>query len=374
MKNKNKIVLIGLALIGAFTLLTFQLKSNEEVKYVYNPNLKTIHPDTDWQGTPFEDGMYKNLYTPFENSFADLLKWQMTKNPQKQDKKADKRVLRTIKGIDFLNSSDDMILWLGHASFFIRLSGTTFLIDPIFFDSPFLKRASELPFSPDELDAIDYILISHDHRDHCDEKTLRFLGEQLPDAKVLTGLDMGGLLSEWMPNNEIEEAGWYQEYNSKDFAGSLVFVPARHWARRGLTDLNQRLWGGFFLKTEDKSIFYMGDSGNDPHFEDIARICGQPDYCIMGVGAFKPEWFMAQAHISPMDAVDAFHRMGGKHFIPMHYGTFDLSDEPLLEPQDWLNENSRKIKGDLRVLSVGEPLHLESDQLDETTNTSLYNN
>jgi L-ascorbate metabolism protein UlaG (beta-lactamase superfamily) len=123
-----------------------------------------------------------------------------------------------------------------------------------------------------------------------------------------------------------------------------------------LLDTNQRLWGGYYIETGEKTIYFMGDSGYGPHFQLIADTMGTPDIAMMGVGAFKPEWFMHPAHTSPMDAVRAFNEMGGKNFIPMHFGTFDLSDEPLLEPLDWLKANSNSVNGKLIEPVIGRNL------------------
>lgn len=100
----------------------------------------------------------------------------------------------------------------------------------------------------------------------------------------------------------------------------------------------------------------MGDSGMGPHFEDIKNTMGHPELCLMGVGAYKPEWFMAQAHISPTDAIKAFNILEGKNFIPMHFGTFDLSDEPRMEPWDVLKENEKLINGKLVFPILGKNL------------------
>jgi L-ascorbate metabolism protein UlaG (beta-lactamase superfamily) len=159
-----------------------------------------------------------------------------------------------------------------------------------------------------------------------------------------------------MPEIQVQEAGWYQQYTlNEDF--EIIFVPTRHWTRRGLADENKRLWGGFFIRYHNKSIYFMGDSGYTKHFEEIRNILGDVDYAIMGVGAYKPEWFMYQSHISPVDAIKAFHEMGGRYFIPMHFGTFDLSDEPLLKPLDVLREADFD---ELVELKLGEELLIYS--------------
>ena len=121
-------------------------------------------------------------------------------------------------------------------------------------------------------------------------------------------------------------------------------------------DTNQRLWGGFYIESADSSFYFMGDSGYGPHFHLISDTLGSPDIAMMGVGAFKPAWFMHPVHTSPMDAARAFREMGAKQFIPMHFGTFDLSDELLLEPLDWLIANPETVNHSLVIPTIGKNL------------------
>ncbi|MCC5928074.1 MAG: MBL fold metallo-hydrolase [Cyclobacteriaceae bacterium] len=334
-------------------------KDNRISSYMSNPNLKSVHPDPAWKGNPVDErGRFMNLYQPFISETSKLLKWQLSKNPYKEQKKEDTRRPDTHVEPDLFTDTEDKIVWLGHASFFIRMNGINMLIDPVFFDSPFLKRETVLPFDPEQATGIDYILVSHDHRDHCDKKTLEFLAGKNPEAKVFTGLEMKPLLSSWMPGLEIEEAAWYQQFKTEDVL-EVTYVPSRHWSRRGLFDENTRLWGGFFMKDSTKSVYFMSDSGAGPHFSDIKDICGAPDFCLMGIGAYKPEWFMHPVHISPADALKAFEVMEGKYFIPMHYGTFDLSDEPFMEPVDQLKVLAgNKQQHQLLITQVGEVVAL----------------
>jgi L-ascorbate metabolism protein UlaG (beta-lactamase superfamily) len=283
------------------------------------------------------------------------LKWKLGKNPQAEEKKNDQRKLEVEKLESFKSSQKDQLIWLGHASYLISIGGVTLLTDPVWLDNWALKRLSELPFNPEIIRDIDYILISHDHRDHCDEATLKLLGNLVPTAKILTGLSMRPLLQAWMPKNQIQEAGWFQSYDLKE-SFRITFVPTRHWSRRGLTDTNQRLWGGYYIESSDRSFYFMGDSGYGPHFKLISETMGSPDIAMMGVGAFKPEWFMNHAHTSPVSASKAFREMGAKHFVPMHFGTFDLSDEPLLEPLDWLKSNSEAVNYSMIEPVIGRNL------------------
>ena len=332
-------------------LMVYLLKDNKsrsDKDYTSNPELETNSPYPEWKGTPLdENGRFTNLYHPFESSFGDLLKWQTSKNPQKEEKKAETRTLSVDFDSSLFSKEDDYLMWLGHATYLIQIKGKVFLTDPLLFDNTFLKRESELPFPIEKLPRLDYILLSHNHRDHCDKKTLQYLTGNNPDLKILTGLGLKDLVSSWTNGNPIQEAGWYQQYSELEGGMQIIYVPTRHWSRRWLWDDNKSLWGGFYIKTENYSIYFMGDSGQGPHFEDIKNTMGPPDYCLMGVGAFKPEWFMHQAHISPSDAIDAFNTLGGKYFIPMHFGTFNLSDEPRMEPWDILVKNRERISGEL---------------------------
>jgi len=355
---KKKPVVVVLILVP-FTLLYMLTSTGKDatIRFVSNPNLTTVSPDTAWRGNPLDgEGRFVNLNHPFESSFSDLLKWQLSKNPQKEEKKADSRQLPIDFDEQIFQGTADYLIWLGHATYLIRLNGKVFLTDPLLFDNTFLKRKSDLPFALDILPALDFILLSHNHRDHCDKKSLSYLTANNPSLQILTGLGLANVIDNWTDGHLIQEAGWYQQYAKLGRGISITYVPSRHWSKRWLNDDNKSLWGGFYIQSEDTSIYFMGDSGKGAHFSDIKNTLGAPDYCLMGVGAYKPEWFMSQSHISPMDAIDAFNDMEGNYFIPMHFGTFDLSDEPIMEPWDILVKDEQSIKGTLVEPVLGRNL------------------
>ncbi|MFD2036917.1 MBL fold metallo-hydrolase [Belliella marina] len=356
MKSKYLFVLLVPALL--IYMITDPAK-NTSPSYLSNPELDTTPPNPDWKGSPLdENGKFTNLYHPFESSLKDVLKWKLSKNPQKKEKKEDKRELpKTDQTFDF-STQEDYLIWLGHATYLIRIDGITFITDPLLIDNFFLKRKSELPFPIESFPKIDYLLLSHNHRDHCDETSIKWIVEQNPNIKILTGLEMGKVISSWIGEQEVQEAGWYQSYKLNQENLSIHYVPSRHWAKRSLNDDNESLWGGFYIQNQKKSIYFMGDSGRGMHFEDIKNTFGSPEYCLMGIGAYKPEWFMHQAHISPTDAIDAFNTLGGKYFIPMHYGTFDLSDEPIMEPWDIIEAKQDLIDGKLIEPFLGKNLFI----------------
>ena len=321
--------------------------------YTSNPDLKTIALPFEWKGTPvLDNGRFVNQQFPFNESFLELLKWQLQKNPQKEEKRKDTWRPDVVTNSNFLNSGENCIVWLGHASFFIRLAGFSLLIDPILLNNPFLKRLCPLPVSPDAFKNIDYILVSHDHRDHCDEKSIRMLAANNPSATWLTGLNMQKILHAFSGSKNIQSAGWYQQFET-GLELKITYVPSRHWGKRSLNDTNLRLWGGYVIQSAGKTIYFCGDSGYDRHFSDVGEIFPDIDYCMIGIGAYKPEFFMGQSHTSPSDALKAFHDTKARTMIPMHYGTFDLADEPVGDPVRVLNK-IKTAADDIRFLKIGE--------------------
>ena len=329
------------------------------MKHVNNPALKTIKPD--WPGTPLDNNnRFANFEYPFVPKMSDVLKWQFTRNPQKKEKEQDIFRLRHREDTSFLQRSDDCIVWLGHASFYIRLAGVQMLIDPVFYDQRFVKRYARHAFGPGVFDNLNYLLISHDHLDHCQERSVREVVAHNPGITVLTGLNMETLLKPWCQDAAIQMAGWYQQYDTGS-AISIYYLPTRHWCRRGLTDTNKRLWGAFIIKTSGKTIYFGGDTGYGSHLKEVKKLFPDIDVAIIGAGAYKPEWFMHPSHISPTDTLKAFQEVGARTLIPMHYGTFDLSDEPPGEPYRILKaaQTAGTINGSLLLPDLGECCSLE---------------
>ncbi len=300
----------------------------------HNPSLSFIKEN--WSGNLMnEKQQYINLDGPAEKSFAELLKWQTEKNPLKPEKKKQQTTIDIVANHHITNNREDGIVWLGHASFLFTLSGKHFITDPVLYNVGPVKRFTPLPCDVAALKQIDYILLSHNHRDHCDQKSMQQLCALNPTAIILTGLNIAPLLRSWKITNPIIEAGWYQRYNIEaDVA--VTYLPAKHWNRRGLADMNNMLWGSFMIEGNNKKIYFGADSGLGIHFAEIAQLFPGIDIALLGIGAYKPEWFMASAHTSPADALVAFEQLKAKQFIPMHHGTFDMSDEPIFYPKQEL--------------------------------------
>jgi len=324
--------------------------------YTSNPALATVKPD--WKGTPLdEDGLFMNHEYPWKLDYVKIFRYLIHRNPQKEIKRHDTWRITVLKDDQWLTDPSDKIVWLGHVSFFIQLSGIRILIDPVYGKLPVGKRFSDMPVAPNKLLNIDYIIVSHAHYDHCDKNSLKLLTSNNPKAQILTGLKLDNLISQWT-NNKIQTAGWYQQYQLESDL-KITFLPSRHWANRTLFDDNTTLWGAFMIEKDGKRIYYGGDSAHGSHFSDVGDLFQGINVALIGAGAYAPAWFMGPMHQNPYDAVQAFHATGAKTFIPFHYGTFDSADEPLGEPQQILMklEAEGKIENTLKILKLGEVFH-----------------
>lgn len=348
------VLLVIVVLIGA--AFWSDSDTTSATRFVSHENAKTIRPD--WQGAPVDTrGRFVNDEFPFLPKLSELLKWQTASNEFAAEKEADDFRLNVLDPTNFLAGDDDGILWLGHASFYIRLSGKAILIDPVFGTPPFISRYSEVPSPLEKIRSLHYVLLTHDHRDHTDESTIKAIAQKFPEAKFLAGLGTEDLLRDWTTTtNPMATTGWFQEFVLNDADLKVYFVPVRHWSRRGLFDTNQRLWGGYVIESGETTIYHGGDSGYGRHYKETGELFGAIDYFLIGIGAYEPRWFMEPNHNNPADVIKAFNDIGAKTLVPMHFGTFDLSDEPPGAPIRELTDLAEKanISNKVRTLSIYE--------------------
>jgi L-ascorbate metabolism protein UlaG (beta-lactamase superfamily) len=306
----------------------------EKIRYRYNQTLPFVHPS---KGNLTINRQFVQEDSVESIPRAKLIRWMLSPNPKKAEKQADQWKPAVLSGNAFLTDQQEKIVWLGHASFYIKVGRYRILTDPVFYDlAPMLRRRHKLPCSPSDFQNIDYILLSHGHRDHLDIPSLKLLARLNPDCTVLCPMGFDDLLRK-IGFIKIQEAAWWQQYQTPEDL-KIIFLPAKHWNRRFLWDYNTTLWGSHWVELSGRSVYFAGDTAMDHHFQKIRTLLGQPDICLMPVGAYLPRFVMEWAHIAPWEAVEAFHVLGGKTFVPMHYGTFDLSDEPASEPCRLLRE------------------------------------
>lgn len=256
---------------------------------------------------------------------TDLLKWQLGTNPWKAEKRTERPVGCREDGLQTFLESDARakILWMGHASFLVDLDGFRCLIDPVFGTvGAFVKRFGEQPFELDAVPDVDAVFLSHGHYDHLDVQTLDALAKLHPDA--LFCLPEGQ--QRYLPRScgHVHRVDWWDHL---DFGGvSATFVPAQHWHRRGLFDFNTALWGGWVLGGS-RTIFHCGDSGYFDGFRALSRLF-EVDCAMLPVGAYEPRWFMKDQHMNPEEALQTLDDLNARQMIAMHWGTYDLTDEP----------------------------------------------
>lgn len=323
----------------------------------FNDQLKFTK--TDWTGNKLNSkGLYTNLYGDDIKTLAEVWKWMSNPRPLTKLKTNQQTPLewQLIENIDKKNV--DSITPIGHAGFIIDLNNTRLVIDPVVTNNRFLKRYTKVPFNLSELNNLDYLLLSHNHRDHIDKKSVIQICKYNPSAVILTGLEIEKKLKSWGIKNQIQEAGWYQQYNTTSKI-AIDYLPSQHWSRRWLTDTNVHLWGSFMIqnKTNNKSIYFAGDSGYGQHFLDIGNEYNI-DIAMIGIGAYEPQWFMQSAHTGPTDAYRAFTDLKAKYWIPMHYGTFDLSDEPIFYPEQILRESHPEVIDKINWMHIGKKIIL----------------
>ncbi len=236
------------------------------------------------------------------------------------------------------------VTFVNHATVLIQTGGMNLLTDPIW-----SERASPLPYAGprryrppgirfDDLPKIDLVLLSHDHYDHMDIPTLRRLCRR-DNPQIFAGLRQREVLARHRLTR-VSELDWWDELQS-DGGLRITGVPARHWTGRALFDQGRRLWLGFVVHTGAGPVYFSGDTGMGPHFEQVHQRFGPPRLAILPIGAWLPRWFMAPVHISPDEAVEAHLLMQANMSMAVHFGTFDLADDGQNEAPEALYEARR---------------------------------
>jgi L-ascorbate metabolism protein UlaG (beta-lactamase superfamily) len=227
------------------------------------------------------------------------------------------------------------ITFIGHSTFLIRWAGLTILTDPVFSEraSPVSwagpKRARPPGRAFADLPRIDLLLVSHNHYDHMDLPSLRAIRRR-DNPQVVTPLGNAVHLAK-AGLDRVQELDWWQ--STTPLPGIRVTAtPARHFSARTLRDRNHSLWSGFMLEIASHRLFFAGDSGAGSHWAEIGQRVGSPDLALLPIGAYEPRAIMAPVHMNPAEAVAAHQALGAARSIGMHFGTFQLTDEPIDEP------------------------------------------
>ncbi len=251
------------------------------------------------------------------------------------------------------------VTWLGHATFLIQIGGINIITDPILFGlEPFVERMMPLPFPVTSIPPIDYILLSHNHHDHLDLRSLRLLNRDQPQVLAPSGnqhiLMRGGLTN-------AKELSWGEKVDGKASDITFTCLPAHHWSWRSLFDLNKALWCSWLIRYKTYTIYFAGDTAYSDHFSYIGTTYGPITTALMPIGPEEPRALMRDTHIDTIEAIQGFQELNAQHFIPMHWGTFHFGNDCFLDPihnlrNNWdvlLSPEDRAAKS-LHIVKFGE--------------------
>jgi L-ascorbate metabolism protein UlaG (beta-lactamase superfamily) len=273
----------------------------------------------------------------------DMLKWSMEREPGEWP-----QWIETTPGPpppDRVGIGELRITFVNHSTVLIQMDSLNILTDPVWshrispvtWAGPTRKRNPGLKF--EDLPKIDYVLISHNHYDHCDIATLKKL-KQAHNPLFITSLGNKVLLVQNGIKNAVEMDWWNETIIGSDT--KLTFVPAQHFSMRGMCDRNATLWGGFVISSDGGPIYFAGDTGFGKEFQQIVDKFGPMRFSMLPIGAFIPKKFVAAVHMSPEEAVIAHKILKSQWSMGIHWGTFRLADDGLLDPVDELKESLLK--------------------------------
>ena len=232
-------------------------------------------------------------------------------------------------------SGGPFVTWIGHATLLLRHDGVTYLTDPQWsaaagpggWAGPRRLRPPGVPL--EALPPIDFVVISHNHYDHLDLPTLQKLAARRAETVFLVPLENGALLRDAGIEN-VAELDWG---DTRRFGATTVHAVAnQHWSSRGLTDERRSLWSSWVVTGPERRVYFAGDTGLFPELESIGERLGPFDLAAVPIGAYEPISMMQPVHFDPEEAVVAAGRLRAERSLGIHFGTFDLADEPIGEP------------------------------------------
>ncbi|MEQ9310164.1 MAG: MBL fold metallo-hydrolase [Balneolaceae bacterium] len=343
---------IFISILVLLTIATFfYMKLAKFGKSPSGEHLETISTSIN-----YDNGMFKNLsITPDlseGHSYLSIIKDQFfTKHPRTAPKDS---IPSQKTNLFELDESENVLVWFGHSSYFIQLDGIKILVDPVF-----SGNASPIPgtvkafkgtdrYTVEDIPEVDYLIISHDHYDHLDYKTIKEL-----EAKVKTvvcGLGVGSHFESWgYSPDTIKEQDWNQTFEV-DSGFAIHTLPARHFSGRGFTRKNT-LWASYLIESPSMKIYVGGDSGYDTFFSEIGERFGSIDLVILDNGQYNDAW--KEIHMHPDQVLQAAHDLKAKRLFPVHSSKYVLAMHPWDEP---LNRVKQLNKASSNPISLFTPI------------------
>ncbi len=306
----------------------------------------------------FANGRFFNPWGVTKASFFDVVRWKLlSRNRYGRGRPPRVPVVANDGSALSRPAQSPAATWVGHATFALQDGPDVLLTDPHFGPRALVPRRFHPPGVPlAAIPASAVAVLSHNHYDHLDRFTL----ERLPKAiawRVPLGL---GRFVRQFGYADVEELDWWQTSECRGFR--LTLLPAQHWSRRLSQPDETTLWGSWVIESARMRSFFAGDSGSFHGFAEYGRLFPGLDLALLPTGAYEPRWFMKPVHMNPEEALLAFRDLGARHMLPMHWGTFDLTDEPIDEADRVLGRLLQAERADFarRVhrLAIGETLRL----------------
>jgi len=311
----------------------------------------------------YKNGIFQNLTaTPVmaeDASFRKILKDYYNKPKSTEPSRPLPSVKTDLKKI---SSEDPVIVWFGHSSYMVHIAGKNILVDPVFSNSasPFSFMVKGYKgtnvYSADDFPELDVVILTHDHYDHLDYKTIRKIKSKT--KKFCVSLGVGSHLEYWGIHPEkIMEFDWWQ--SEEIFPGmNLTAAPARHFSGRGIRR-GKSLWSSFVMKTDRYNIYLGGDSGYDKHFSEIGKKFGPFDIALLECGQYNPNW--RHIHMMPEQTAQACIDLNAKVLLPVHWGKFTLSLHPWNDSIIRVSKKARELNLKIITPLIGEPVILNKD-------------
>jgi len=308
----------------------------------------------------YRDGSFQNqtetVVTVENASFLQIM-WRFMNKPA--DTKPPKKIPSVITDLKSLDQDKAVIIWFGHSSYLIYINQKNILVDPVFCGhaSPFSFTARSFDgadvYSVGDFPDIDLLLLTHDHYDHLDYKTLQKLAPRV--SRICTSLGVASHLTYWgIDEDIITEFDWWQRKKIADDM-ELIAAPARHFSGRTFARA-KTLWSSFVLRTPEHCIYIGGDSGYETHFKTIGEQYGPMDIAILECGQYDEQW--PNIHMMPEQTVEAALDLRAKMLLPVHWGKFSLSLHPWDEPIRRALAKASELNVKITTPKIGEPLIL----------------
>lgn len=309
----------------------------------------------------FDGERFHNVPPDQDKELSDLLEWQRHRVRGSWPARVENR--EWPKPPRRVGPGELVVTFINHATTLVQIDGVNVLTDPIYslraspvsFAGPVRVRDPGLRF--EDLPPIDAVVVSHNHYDHLDLPTLARLAAR-DHPKIFVGLGNELLLA----REGIEGAvplDWHQSMELG--AVRITAVPTRHWSSRWITDRRVALWAAWLIRGPGAGqVYFAGDTGYGAQFADAKARYGAMRLALLPIGAYKPEWFMKDHHMSPVDALRAHADLGAETSVAIHFGTFPLGDDGYAEAPRVLRERAREERARFLVLDQGESLRLEA--------------